>query len=85
MECWGVIFLCSGVGWATSGSVGLGGAAADGSPALGGFQGTGLPTGVSRGAGSREEVLCQFYSTTYTSTVLTLSQHLYIGPWGWAH
>uniref|UniRef100_A0A669F610 NACHT domain-containing protein n=1 Tax=Oreochromis niloticus TaxID=8128 RepID=A0A669F610_ORENI len=54
-------FLCGGVGWAALGPVGLGGAAAvgpgldgPGLPCLGGYQRTGVPIGVSRGAGPRE-------------------------------
>lgn len=56
-----VVFLCGGFKWANS--VGLGRAVAIGPsldglgpPALDGFWGTGVPMGVSGGAGSREDV-----------------------------
>lgn len=56
----GIVFPCGGVGWDATGSVGLGGAAAPVAPgpydpcppAIGGFQGTGVPTRVSGGASS---------------------------------
>lgn len=56
-----VVFLCGGFKWANS--VGLGRAVAIGPsldglgpPAPDGFWGTGVPMGVSGGAGSREDV-----------------------------